>query len=55
MYKLTNRKTGQEYGPYKSKQTARRARDRRDNEYGAPVVSFSYYCDPYAKKKEEII
>ena len=37
MYKVINHKTGQEYGPYKSKQTARRAVDRRDNEYGAYV------------------
>jgi hypothetical protein len=37
MYQLINKNTNAIVGKYKTIKTARRARDRKDNEYGAYV------------------
>lgn len=37
MFNVINRKTGKIVGTYSSKQRARNARDKKDNEYGAYV------------------
>jgi len=37
MFQVVNSKTGRVVGTYSTKQRARAARDRKDNEYGAYV------------------
>lgn len=39
MYKLVNGKTGEVVGKYASRTVAHRAKDRKDNEYGAYIYA----------------